>query len=351
MKTLQFTKILGATLALSALLISCSSDIGSETPSTSTPNTSTSAPEGGSGEASEGTPLNPDVTIGIIQYAPHPSLDNCTTGTMESLILAGYGNIDVQIADGKSETTDMMAKTMVASDYSIIIPIATPAAMSAYSAAKDSSIPVVFSAVADPLAAGLAKEIENPQTGATGTADALNLEGQLEMIRAFLPDATTIGVLYTTSEPNSLTHLTELEALAPQYGFSVESVGITNESEVTSGAVALVAKGIDCVTNFTDNNVVNNLSSLLNATNEANIPVFGSEEEQVVNGCLASETLDYVALGNITGDLAVEILEGADIMTLSVEIIADSTPVYNQTVADTLGIEIPESYSHATNVG
>lgn len=349
MMKMNKTAILGASLLLTAFLASCGS---TAEPTNNQTSGNDSAVSGSSdGETTENSTVDTDVTIGIIQFAPHPSLDNCTTGTVESLNEAGYENIVIEIADGKAETTDMMAKTMVSSSYDIIIPIATPAAMSAYAFAKDESIPVVFSAVADPLAAGLAKELENPQTGATGTADALNLEGQLEMIRAFLPDATTIGVLYTTSEPNSLTHLAELEALAPNYGFTVESVGITSEAEVATGATALVTKGVDAVTNFTDNNVVNNLSSLLKATNDAGIPVFGSEEEQVKNGCLASETLDYIALGNETGKLAVQVLGGADILSLPVEVIADSTPVYNQTVADALGIEIPESYNHAVNLG
>ncbi len=119
----------------------------------------------------------------------------------------------------------------------------------------------------------------------------------MKMIRAFLPEADTIGILYTTSEPNSVAHLKTFQELAPDYGFTIEAVGITNESEVASGAATLVAKGVDCVNNFTDNNVVNNLSTLLHATDEAGIPVFGSEEEQVRNGCVASESLDYVALG------------------------------------------------------
>lgn len=347
MSTIQLKKLpqlLASTLLLSALLVSCGD---TSTPST---NTSTNTPSTATGTTPTNDTTDFDATIGIIQYAPHPSLDNCAIGAVEVLTQAGYTNIDLKIADGKSETTDMMAKTMVSSGYDLIIPIATPAAMSAYSMAKDGNIPVIFSAVADPLAAGLVKDLDNPQTGATGTADALNLEGQLEMIRAFLPDATSIGVLYTTSEPNSLTHLEELQRLAPNYGFTIESVGISNESEVSTGAVALVAKGVDAVTNFTDNNVVNNLPFLLKATNDANIPVFGSEEEQVKNGCLASETLDYIVLGNKTGELAVEVLEGTDILTLAVNVIEDSTPVYNSSVADQLGIEIPDAYSHAEDV-
>lgn len=297
------------------------------------------------------------VKIGIIQYAPHPSLDNCTSGTIQGLEAAGYQDgeqgvtIDVQNAQGDSSTADMMAKAMVSSGYDLIIGVATPAAMSAYSAAKDAGIPVIYSAVSDPVAAGLAKSLDDPETGASGTSDALNLEGQLKMIRAFLPDAKTIGILYTTSEPNSLTHLEKFKSLSPSYGFTIEAVGINNESEVASGAAALVAKGVDCVNNFTDNNVVNNLSTLLHATDEAGIPVFGSEEEQVKNGCVASESLDYVALGKETGRMAASVLSGeSDIMTLPVSVVSDSSPVYSQSNCDKFGLALPADYSHAVNV-
>lgn len=298
-----------------------------------------------------------EVKIGIIQYAPHPSLDNCYQGTVQGLAQAGYTDgiggvsIDYKTADGKTETTDMMAKTMVSSGYDMLIAIATPAAMSAYSAAKDAGIPVIYSAVSDPLGAGLAKDLDDPQTGASGTRDALNLEGQMKMIRAMLPDAETIGILYTTSEPNSESHLAAFEALAPDYGFEIVAQGITSESEVSTGAAALVAKGVDCVNNFTDNNVVNNLSALLHATDAAEIPVFGSEEEQVKNGCVASESLDYVALGVETGRMAAGVLSGeTDIMSLPVAVVADSSPVYSKANCDKFGIAIPEAYSSAVDL-
>lgn len=322
------------------------------------------APAAPSTPAASATPAAPTsgpaaveaVKIGILQFAPHPSLENCTNGTVQGLEAAGYKNgengvtIDIQIAQGQPDTANLMAKNMVSSGYDLIIGVATPAAMGAYSAAKDSKTQTIFCAVSDPVAAGLVKDLENPQSGTTGTADTLNLEGQLEMIRALLPEAKKIGILYTTSEPNSVSNLKLFEALAPQYDFTVESVGITNESEVASGAATLVAKGVDCVNNFTDNNVVNNLSTLLHATGAANIPVFGSEEEQVRNGCVASESLDYVALGVKTGEMAAGLLRGGDIMTTPVTIVADSTPVYSQKNLDQFGLTLPEAYSSAANL-
>lgn len=296
------------------------------------------------------------VTVGIIQYASHPSLDNCTEGFKEGLKEGGYTEgdnltIDFQNAQNDNANAETIAKNMVSKKYSLICGVATPAAMAAYSAAKGTDIPVIFDAVSDPVAAGLVKSLDKPENNVTGSSDVLPLEAQIKMIRAFLPNAKKIGILYTTSESNSVSQLEQFKAIAPNYGFEVEAVGVTNASEVASGAATLVAKKVDCFNNFTDNNVVDNLTTVLNAANGAGIPVFGSEEEQVKNGCLASEGIDYVALGKETGLMAAKILKGeakaADTPVVQVETFS---PVYNKTVMDKLGLTLPADLSSATNV-
>lgn len=294
--------------------------------------------------------------IGVIQYATHASLDNCYTGFVEGLaecgIIQGENlTIDFQNAQGDMSNSDLQAKNMVTSQYDLIMAIATPAAMSAYSAAKDTDIPVIFNAVSDPLAAGIVETLDRPGTNCTGSADVLDFDAQLAMIRAFLPDAKKIGVIYTTSEANSVSMLDTFGKLAPQYGFEVVSVGVTNASEVATAAASIVNSGVDCINNFTDNNVVDNLSSVLNAANNAGIPVFGSEVEQVKNGCLASESIDYVELGRVTGRMAAKILLGeADASTSPVSTTSTCTPVYNPQVAEALGVTLPEAYASAEAV-
>jgi putative ABC transport system substrate-binding protein len=294
--------------------------------------------------------------IGVIQYAPHPSLDNCFNGFKAGLEEAGLKEgvnltIDFQNAQGDTSNSDLIAKNMVSKKYDLIMAIATPSAMSAYSAAKDTTIPVVFTAVSDPVSAGIVKAIEKPGTNVTGSSDVLPLEQQVKMIRAFLPEAKKIGILYTTSEPNSVSQLKEIKDLAAKYNFEIVEVGVTNASEVAAGAQTLVAKGVDCINNFTDNNVVNNLSVLLQAANSKNIPVFGSEEEQVKNGCAASQSIDYIALGRETGLMAAKILKGeAQAAELPVYQVKDCTPVYNQDVLTALGLQLPEEYANATKV-
>lgn len=310
---------------------------------------------GASVSAAESQPAK-SFKIGVIQYAPHPSLDNCYTGFKAGLEEAGLKDgtnltIDFQNAQGDVANSDLIAKNMVSKKYDLIMGIATPSAMSAYSAAKDADIPVVFTAVSDPVSAGIVKSIDAPGTNCTGSSDVLPLEEQVKMIRAFLPSAKKIGILYTTSEPNSVSQLKEIKEIAPKYNFEIVDVGVTSASEVAAGAQTLVSKGVDCVNNFTDNNVVNNLSTLLQATNGKKIPVFGSEEEQVKNGCLASQSIDYVALGKETGKMAAKILNGqAKAAETPVFLVKDFTPVYNKDVLTQFGLSLPSEYSGATAV-
>ncbi len=161
-----------------------------------------------------------------------------------------------------------------------------------------------------------------------------------------MPDAKKIGVLYTLSETNSLTHLEAFKALAPEYGFEVVESGVSGPSDIPMAIDALLPK-VDCVNNFTDNNVVQNLSLLVEKANAAGIPVFGSEEEQVNNGCIASEGIDYIALGKETGLMAAKILKGeAKASETAVKVIKESTPIANKKTLEALNIEIPEEYKN-----
>lgn len=303
-----------------------------------------------------GCALAEGVTVGVIQYATHPSLDNCYEGFVQGLAEGGYVDgenltIDFQNSMGDVSNGDMQAKTMVSSADDMLVGIATPAAMSAYAATKAEGIPVVFVAVSDAVAAGIVESNETPNTNCTGVSDVLNLEEQVKMIRAFQPDATKIGIIYTTSEPNSVSHLEKIQPIAEAYGFEIVAEGISSAAEVSTAAASLVSKDVDCINNFTDNNVVDNLALLLHVTDEAGIPVYGSEVEQVVNGCLATQGIDYVALGREAGLMAAKILNGeAEPSTMAVGLIDEVTPAYNSEVASRLGIALPADYAEAADV-
>lgn len=286
-------------------------------------------------------------TIGISQFAEHGSLDNCREGFLEGLAEAGIVEGENLTVEYKNAAADMGTVAQISSGFAadevdLICAIATPSAQAAYNAAMDMEIPVIFTAVTDPVAAELAAEDGTPVGEVTGTSDKLPVEAQLQMIREILPEAKTIGIIYTTSEANSVSAIAEYEAKVGDYGFKLVTKGVTAVSEVGLAAEDLLTQ-VDCITNLTDNTVVSALATVLDKANAANIPVFGSEIEQVKIGCLAAEGLDYVALGRKTGEMAAKVLKGeAKASELSFELITEAGLYINTKVAENLGITINE---------
>ena len=300
---------------------------------------SSGSSDSGSGEES--------YTIGISQFAEHGSLDNCREGFLQGLEEEGIVEGENLTVDYKNAAADMgtasqISDTFVSDKVDMICAIATPTAQSAYNAAMDTDIPVIYTAVTDPVAAELADEEGNPVGNVTGTSDELPIKAQLEMIRTMLPDAQKIGIMYTTSEANSISALETYKELAGDYDFEIVEKGITATADISLAADDLLSQ-VDCITNLTDNTVVASLPTILEKANEKGIPIFGSEIEQVKIGCLAAEGLDYIALGKQTGQMAAKVLKGeAEASELPYETITEPGFYVNTKVAENLGITVPE---------
>ena len=290
-----------------------------------------------------------EFTIGISQFAEHGSLDNCKEGFLAGLAEAGIvegENLTVSYDNSQADTgtASQIADSYVSDGVDLICAIATPSAMSAYNSCLETDIPVVFTAVSDPVAAGLTNEDGTPVGNVTGTSDKLPVAEQLKMIREILPDAVKIGIIYTTSEANSVSTIEEYKAIAGDYGFEIVETGINTLADVDMAAADMVGK-VDCISNLTDNTVVSALQTVLSYAKEANIPVFGSEVEQVKNGCLASMGIDYVVLGKQTGAMAAAILKGESTAAeMNYEICEGASLYVNTEVAANLGIEFEEQY-------
>lgn len=287
------------------------------------------------------------VTIGISQFAEHGSLDNCREGFLDGLAEAGFVEGDNLVVDYQNAYTDMgtagqISGGFVSDKVDLICAIATPAAQSAFNAAMDAGIPVIYTAVTDPVVAQLADENGKPVGEVTGTSDKLPIEAQLQMMRKLLPEAKKIGIMYTTSEANSVSAIAEYKELAPEYGFELIEKGIVATADIPLATDDLLSQ-VDCITNLTDNTVVASLPTILEKANEKKIPVFGSEIEQVKIGCLAAEGLDYVALGRQTGQMAAKVLKGeAKASELGFEIITEPGFYVNTKVAKNLGITVTD---------
>lgn len=305
------------------------------------------------GDSSGGDAASGEVpVIGINQYGSHGSLDNCREGFLQGLQEAGLVEgtdytIDYQNANFDTNLATQIAQAFSAEDAALMVGIATPSATACYAAAEDKDIPVVFTAITDPVGAKL------DSGNITGTSDVLPVQGQLELIRAIQPEAKTIGIVYTTSEPNSVYSIGIYEDLAADYGFTIEAIGVTAQSEVTQAVDTLISQGVDCLSNLTDNNVVGVLGSILEKTNEVGIPVYGSEIEQVELGCVAGAGLDYVQLGIQTGKMAAQILTGeATCADLPYETIENYGLYVNSSALTEMGLTLPDDVAQtAEEVG
>ncbi len=330
MKTMKNKKRFASLLLALALSLSLAACGGEKSPANG--NSST-----GGGEDGKDMYL-----IGISQYGEHASLDNCRIGFLQGLEEAGLKEgvdfkVDYQNAGFDDNIATQIGTTFSAENVDMMVAVATPSATACFAAAEDKDIPVVFTAITDPVGAKL------DSGNITGTSDVLPVEGQLKLIRDLQPHAGTIGIIYTTSEANSVYSVGVYEELAASAGFAIESVGVTSQAEVTQAVDTLLSRGVDCLSNLTDNTVVGVLPAILEKTNEAGVPVYGSEVEQMKLGCVAGAGLDYIKLGIQTGQMAAKILRGeATCQDTPYEVIENFDLYINPEALGAMGLAIPE---------
>lgn len=282
-------------------------------------------------------------TIGIVQHMSHGSLDASVKGFKSYLEEKGVEvNTIEKNAQGDKGTNDLITQQFVSDKVDLIYAVATPSATAAVNSTLGKDIPVLFNAVTDPVDAQLVKSNEKPGGNITGVSDAAPLEKQIKLIRDFLPDAKTIGMIYNIGEPNGKIQVDQVKKIAPDYGFRVEEKGISQTSEIATAAQQL-ADTTDCIYNITDNSVVAATPSITDKANAKNIPVFAAEDGQMESGLLASDSISYTKLGEQAGAMAYEILvNGKKASEMPVETAKDTKLYINKKVAEALGIKIPE---------
>ena len=254
--------------------------------------------------------------LGIIQFAEHGSLDNCRKGFLKGLESEGIKegeNLKITYKNSQADTAtdNQIASNFASKKLDMICAIATPSAQSAYNAAKDTDTPVIYTAVTSPKEAGFVDKDGKNVGNITGTSDLVLADKQLKLIRQMMPKAKNVGIFYSTNEANSKAGIEAYEKVADKYGFKIITQGITASADMPMAADSLLKK-VDCITNLTDNLVVSNMQTYIQKANKLNIPVFGSEVEQVKLGCVACVGIDFVKLGEQTGKMAAKVLKGEE---------------------------------------
>lgn len=292
------------------------------------------------------------IKIGVAQFANHPSLDNCREGFLLGLKEAGFEEgdnlkVEIQNANGDMGTAALIASGFVSNGKDLILAIATPMAVTAVNTA-DGKIPVIYSAVSAPIEAGIAYADKPFDGNATGTSDLIPVKDQLALIRALQPEAKKIGLLYTVGEVNSQVQAGLYRDAAAEFGFEIVESTITTGADIPLALPALITK-VDCLSMLTDNTVVQHLDLVLDQTDAANLPVYGSEIEQVKNGCVATVGIDYLLLGKQTGLIAARVLNGEPADSIPFEVLSEFALYYNKDVLNTLGLSLPDSLASRIN--
>jgi len=286
------------------------------------------------------------IKIGVLQLVEHAALDAAYQGFVDALKEAGFEdgvNIEIDYQNAQADQSNLMtiSERFVKNNVDLILAIATPAAQAVASATT--TIPILFTAVTDPVAARLVESNEKPGLNVTGTTDAGPIDKQFALMKELFPDLKTIGIIYNSSEVNSEVQAKQAEEIAKEMGWEVKFGTITSVNDIEQVANSLAEK-VDGFYAPTDNTIASAMPNLVKVAEEKKLPILGSEPGMVEGGALMTVGIDYYKLGQQTGKMAVKILKGEAVPAeMPVESLKDVDIVLNQATAKAIGFEFPES--------
>ena len=284
------------------------------------------------------------VKIGILQFVTHDALDEIERGIEDGLAEAGYegSNVELTVLNAEADQSKIqtMSKKLVDDGNDVVIGIATPAAQGLASATSD--IPVIMGAISDPVGAKLVKNLEEPEGNVTGVSNHVPHAQTVELIQTITPDAKTIGVLYASSEDNSVSQVKEFTQYAEEAGLTVVEYAVPSTNEITTTMSVMTGK-VDAIFVPQDNTIASAFPTVVTAANAAKIPVYSSVDTMVKQGSIASVAQSQYDLGLETAKIAVKILAGKKVSEVPVKVVDTGVPTVNLKAAKELGITIPDS--------
>ncbi|EPR6568507.1 ABC transporter substrate-binding protein [Vibrio cholerae] len=283
--------------------------------------------------------------VAVSQIVEHPALDATRQGLLDGLKAKGYEEgknleFDYKTAQGNPAIAVQIARQFVGENPDVLVGIATPTAQPLVSATK--TIPIVFTAVTDPVGAKLVKQLEQPGKNVTGLSDLSPVEQHVELIKEILPNVKSIGVVYNPGEANAVSLMELLKLSAAKHGIKLVEATALKSADVQSATQAIAEKS-DVIYALIDNTVASAIEGMIVAANQAKTPVFGAATSYVERGAIASLGFDYYQIGVQTADYVAAILEGKEPGSLDVQVAKGSDLVINKTAAEQLGITIPEA--------
>lgn len=284
------------------------------------------------------------VSIGIIQLVEHPALDAARKGFLDTLKENGYIEgqnliIDYSNAQNDQSVLQSISQKFASANHDLILAIATPSAQAI--AAATSNVPILITAVTDPVTAKLVNSIEKPGTNVTGTTDMNPIKDQFELLKKLVPSAKKVGIIYNAGEVNSQVQVKIAKTAANELGIEVFEATVATSADVLQAAQSFIGKA-DAIYIPTDNTVVSAAQSVVQVTNKNKIPLFAGESSVINAGGLATIGINYENLGKQTGEMAIKVLKGTKPQDMPIENQKDFDIVINEETAKLLGITIPQ---------
>ncbi|MFW5498353.1 MULTISPECIES: ABC transporter substrate-binding protein [unclassified Maridesulfovibrio] len=280
-------------------------------------------------------------TVSISQIVEHPSLDAMRDGFKDRLKEAGFDVIyNEHIAQGNQATNIQIANQIKGENPDLVMTITTPSSQAVAQKIKD--IPVLFTGVTDPVAAGLVKSLMLPGKNISGMTDMSPVLRQVELIKEFMPEIKTIGTIYNAGEANSIVLTNLLKEICKDFGIKVEEASIANSSGVYQAAKSLVGK-CEAIYIPLDNTVVSGLEAAIKVCRQNKLPIFSADTDSVERGTVAALAVDYYRMGLQTADMAARILGGkAKPADMPVETLQNLRLFVNEKAAAKMGVKIPK---------
>ncbi len=308
----------------------------------------TSSSQSTSGNAAGASTANSEadktLKIGLIQFVEHTSLDEIReafTKQIEKEAAAKGMNVTIDYKNAQADTSmiNSICRQFVDDKVDMIVAIATPAAQGAATAVADTDIPVVFSAVTDPVAAGLVENLQKPEGNISGTSDAIDVNRIFELAKELTPEVQSFGLIYNKGEANSVSVIEETKKYLDSIGVSYEEKTVTSAAEVKQAARALLENN-DAIFAPIDNTVANAMAALADEAIALQKPVYVAADSMVRDGGLATVGVNYTLLGQKTADMALRILGGEAVADNPVEVMTDVAVVVNEETAKAIGVDV-----------
>ena len=292
-------------------------------------------------DASPSADTSQAYSIGISQIVTHPALDATVQGFQDALTEAGYTNItyDLQNAEGDMATTASIAQKFAGDDLDLVLGVATPTAQALVKQITDR--PVLFTAVTDPVGAGLVEDPNMPSANVTGVSDMQPVKPILELAQTFRPDAKNVGMVYNAGESNSVFLVEQAEKDAGTMGLTIVKAPASTSAEVQAAAKSLIGR-VDAIAVIGDNTAVSALEAIIKVCDENDIPLVAGDPDSVKRGAVACYGFDYYDLGKQTGVMAAQVLGGTPIDEVPVQFAENLQLSINEKAATAQGVTIPD---------